>query len=143
MTNVALRFPLEDAVGYQIRRAASRIMADLGRLLGPADLTVVEATVLILINSNPDVSQSAVGREIGMKSANLAPIMAKLAGRGLVERTWFDGRSLTLRTNAVGAAAADDALKLIEGYEAEITSSIAPALLAPTAGILKKLAQKR
>lgn len=110
--------PLENRLGYQLRRASAVMMADLGRLLAPLDLTPAEATILILIGANPGCSQSGVGRSLGINRANMVPLIAALLKQGMVEKAPLDGRSQALTLTSAGRAKVEAAQRIIDKHEA-------------------------
>src|ERR1700753_2223817 len=88
--------PLAELLGYHLRRLSVRVMTDLGRSLAPLDLNPADASGLLMIDANPGITQSEVGKAIGVLRANMAPLVADLVSRGLVEREPVDGRSNAL-----------------------------------------------
>lgn len=109
----ALVNPLEAHVGYQLRRASVLAMADLDTRLAPTGLRPTEVSVLLVIRANRGCQQGAVGELLGIKPANMVPLIAGLVKQGLVERARADGRSHALSLTALGrarAAAVDDLL---------------------------------
>ena len=103
-TKPAINNPLEHLLGYHLRRASVAMMADLSRRLVDLGLTLTEISVLQLIEANPLITQSEIGRAISIKRANIAPIAAGLLARDLVEREAMDGRSQGLMLTGTGAA---------------------------------------
>ncbi|WP_019530221.1 MarR family winged helix-turn-helix transcriptional regulator [Dasania marina] len=93
--SVELVDPLENLLGYQLRRASILIMKDLHEALSSVELSPAEASVLLVIKANPKVKLIEVGRCLAIKRANMTPIVAQLEQRGLVERT-VDGRAHAL-----------------------------------------------
>lgn len=94
--------PLDDHIGYQLRRASNHVMGVLAEHLATVDLTVVETSILILIDRNPGIFQSDIGRMLGMKRANVAPLAAALERRKLLRRTSPEGRLVGLSTTQNG-----------------------------------------
>jgi DNA-binding MarR family transcriptional regulator len=94
--------PLEGYLGYQLRRAANFMQADLVRRSADLGLTIVEMSTLLVIEANPGVTQSEIGRLIAIKRANMVPLAAGLIERGLILASPVDGSSLGLRLTAVG-----------------------------------------
>lgn len=125
MTASASPLPLENSLGYWLRRASVRMMGDLGKLLSDLDLTVVEATLLVLVDTSPGVAQSELGRELGIKSANMAPLTARLIARDLLSRSWLDGRSQALTCTKAGSTLASKASRRMRDYE-DIQASLIP-----------------
>ena len=92
----ARKDPLESLLGYHIRRLSVLVMADLSDALAPHQLSPADASILLSIGARPGVTQSAVGRSLGILRANMAPLVGALATRGLIARTRVDGRSQAL-----------------------------------------------
>ena len=97
-----LASPLDTLLGYRLRRASMAMMADLVSALRAFDLSVGEASLLILIGANPGCRQSDVGRALEIKRANLTPLLGRMKARGLVSDTPIDGRSLSLALTSAG-----------------------------------------
>lgn len=73
-------------VGYKLRRAAGRMMADLRATLAPHGMRPVLYAILELVHSEPGMIQMVVGTELGIQRANLVPLITELETRGLIER---------------------------------------------------------
>ena len=108
--SAALSSPLDDLLGYRLRRASMATMADILAVLRPMGLSAGEASFLILVGANPGCRQSDVGRALEIKRANLTPLVARMKGRGLVEDAPIDGRSRSLTLSDEGQALHDKAL---------------------------------
>ena len=108
-----LASPLDDLLGYRLRRASMATMADTLAVLRPMGLSVGEASFLILVGANPGCRQSDVGRALEIKRANLTPLVARMKGRGLVEDAPIDGRSRSLTLTKEGKALHDKALSRV------------------------------
>jgi DNA-binding MarR family transcriptional regulator len=85
--------PLENFLGYQLRRSSLVMMDSLTSELSELLLKPSTASVLLLIASNPGISQSQIGQILAIERANMAPMTAKLVNQGLLERAFADGRS--------------------------------------------------
>ncbi len=105
-----LASPLDTLLGYRLRRASMAMMADLISALRAFDLSVGEASLLILIGANPGCPQSDVGRALEIKRANLTPLLGRMKARGLVSDAPIDGRSLALTLTPAGMALQQDVL---------------------------------
>jgi DNA-binding MarR family transcriptional regulator len=110
--------PLENQLGYQLRRASAQMLGDLTRHLDDLDLKPSDAATLMLIATNPGITLSAVGRELGIHRANMTPIAAMLTGRHLIERSRADGRSQGLAVTGAGAALFNEINARIAAHEA-------------------------
>lgn len=118
--------PLDGYLGYQLRRASAIFMADLANSLAPFALRPTEASALMVIGANPDSTQSDVGRLLGIQRANMAPLIAGLAGRHLIERDAIDGRSQALRLSAAGHETTTAIRAAIEAHEARFLTQLTP-----------------
>jgi DNA-binding MarR family transcriptional regulator len=119
--------PLDDFLGYRMRRASMVMMADLLAALRPLGLSAGEASFLILIGDNPGCRQSDVGRTLDIKRANLTPLVARMKARGLVIDAPIDGRSRSLTLTAEGSAARDDALECVAASNRKFAKRMALA----------------
>jgi DNA-binding MarR family transcriptional regulator len=92
----ALKDPLEDFLGYQLRRAAFATLSPLVDSFAELGASSTEAIVIRFVRANPGCTQAEIGRAIGVKRTNLVPIVGGLMLKGLLERTAADGRSHSL-----------------------------------------------
>ncbi|MES2158019.1 MAG: MarR family winged helix-turn-helix transcriptional regulator [Pseudomonadota bacterium] len=122
MTDIAaasgLNDPISPRLGYLLRRASSAMMGDLGAELAQVALRPVEATILILVGANPDCIQSDVGRMLGIKRANMVPLIAGLVAKGFLTKSPVDGRSLALSLTDAGDAMRAQVDALMSAHEA-------------------------
>lgn len=115
-----LASPLDDLLGYRLRRASMVLMGDLVSILRPFDLSVGEASLLILVGANPGCRQSDVGRALEIKRPNLTPLIGRMKARGLIADAPIDGRSLSLTLTAKGAALQSEILPRIDASDAKM-----------------------
>lgn len=93
----------------------------------------------MLIASNPGVTQSALCRTLGMKRANMTPLIAKLEGRGVVSKYPVDRRSHGLELTKAGKALHLSAGKIIHSYEGELIARVPDVLRSSVIPILTAL----
>ena len=94
--------PLEKLLGYHLRRASAAMLSQLGEGFSELDLKVTETSVLVMVEANPGMKQSDIGRALGIKSANMAPLVAVLNDRGFINKKPLDGRSQGLHLSEEG-----------------------------------------
>ena len=94
--------PLIRVPGYSLRRAANATGAELSARLAPLGLRQSVVSVLMLIGANPGVTASAIGRQLDIQRANMAPLLKRLEDAGLIKRLPLDGKSLGLDLTAEG-----------------------------------------
>ncbi|HEV7137306.1 MAG TPA: MarR family winged helix-turn-helix transcriptional regulator [Steroidobacteraceae bacterium] len=129
--------PVKDLPGYTLRRVSAAFMAKLAARLSRLELRPAESTVLLVIAANPGVTQSEVGRLLGIASANMAPLVARLADRDLIVREAVDGRSHGLTLAEAGRRITQKARAVVDDLESELLARIPPP---ERAGFLKVLA---
>ena len=119
MDDPLIRFP-----GYALRRAANATAAELSARLAALDLRQSDASMLMLVASNPGATSSALGRALGIERANMVPLLKRLEEAGLIEREAIDGKSQGLRLTPAGLRRLSEARKIIEAFEAELLARV-------------------
>jgi DNA-binding MarR family transcriptional regulator len=119
-----MRDPLPDFPGYSLRRAANATAAELSARLAEMDLRQVDASLLILIGENPDVTASALGRQLDIQRANMVPLLKRLEDAGLIDRKPLDGKSQGLVLTNEGVEKCRQAQAIIENFEAEMLERV-------------------
>ncbi len=118
------RDPLAILPGYTLRRAANAMMAELGALLAEVDLRVSEASILLLIDGRETMTSAQIGAALDIRSANMAPLIAKLVGRDLVARVPLDGKSMAVILTEAGRALLDDVRRITQTFERDLLQRI-------------------
>jgi DNA-binding MarR family transcriptional regulator len=132
--------PVADRLGYQLRRVSVAMMADLSAKLVPLGLRPAEATILLLVGANPGCQQGEIGEALGIKRANMVPLIARLVDAGLVVRARADGRSHAISLTSRGVTKVAAINKVLDRQEAQFQSSLDAKSLA---SLLKALATLR
>ena len=110
---------LESLVGYRLRRASNAVMADFMAEVGALGLRPALFAMLAVARENPGINQSALGRALGIQRANLVPLIAELAGRGLIERrpAQRDRRAVAIHLTEGGEALLAEAERRVRPHE--------------------------
>lgn len=116
--------PLANSPGYSLRRASNAMMAELAQRLAEFDLRTTEASVLMVIADNPELTASAVGRLLDIQRANMVPLLKRLEDAGLIERTPIDGKSQGLSLTDAGRETLRKARQAIETFEADLIARV-------------------
>ncbi len=119
-----MRDPLPDFPGYSLRRAANATAAELSSRLAELELRQVDASLLILIGENPDVTASALGRQLDIQRANMVPLLKRLEDAGLIDRKPLDGKSQGLVLTSAGEEKCKQAQAIIEAFETEMLQRV-------------------
>jgi DNA-binding MarR family transcriptional regulator len=138
-----LTTPMQGLLGYQLRRAWLAMGADLGKRLEDLSLTGMSLSVLLMIEANPGVSQSELARHMDVKRANMTPITAQFADRGLIERKATDGRSHGLLLTSAGRDLARLAWECVAANERRFLSRLSESEQAEARRILIALRQQQ
>jgi len=96
--------PIEDLIGYALRRAQGVVYADLNGALARVSLRPLQFTLLLMVAENPGASQSGVCEALGIQKANCVPTMSELERRGYIIRrkSSADARSYQLHITHKG-----------------------------------------
>jgi DNA-binding MarR family transcriptional regulator len=116
--------PLAKLPGYSLRRASVAMLEELTARLSAVDLRFTEASVLLMIDANPGVIQAELGRAMGIQRANMVPLIARLADRGLLDRVRLDGRSHGLSLSGLGVILIPKVHAIIQAHEAALLEKI-------------------
>lgn len=108
---------LETLMGYQLRRASIAMSLDLRARLKPFGVTPTLACILILINSNNNLTQSALSKILAIKRANMVAAINTLETKGYVFREAIDGRSQKLLLTDSGNEIVEGILKATDDNE--------------------------
>ncbi|QGP81094.1 MarR family winged helix-turn-helix transcriptional regulator [Sphingobium sp. CAP-1] len=139
---VGLHDPVASHLGYMLRRASAVVMAGLGAGLAGIGLRPVEGTILTLVGANPGCIQSDLGRMLGIKRANMVPLIAGLAGKGLLTKSPVDGRSLALFLTATGEAARAQVDAIMAAHEARFDRLLVGQDLTVLRNALRRITQE-
>jgi DNA-binding MarR family transcriptional regulator len=116
--------PLPALPGYALRRAANATAAELAARLGPLGLRQSDVSVLMLIDANPGVTASALGRQLDIQRANMVPLLNRLEDAGLIARAPIDGKSFGLDLTAPGREQLAEARAVVDAFEAELIARV-------------------
>jgi DNA-binding MarR family transcriptional regulator len=134
---------LTGLVGYALRRAQFAVFRDFGRAMAaqPVPLSPGEFGILVLIERNPDLSQTALARAIGVDRSTLVPILDRLEQHGLVARKPAprDRRRHALALGRRGARLMADYVAAVRRHEKRIQRGLSPREAAQLLRLLDRL----
>ena len=133
--------PLEKLLGYHLRRASAAMLTQLGEGFSELDLKFTETSVLVMVEANPGMKQSDIGRALGIKSANMAPLVAVLNDRGYINKKPLDGRSQGLHLSDSGKKIVRKIWELIEINEKWLLRNLDEDTFEPLKDTLEKIWQ--
>jgi len=123
----AVKFgPLTEYLGYALRRAQMSAVAEFLEAFKEVDLRPTQLAVLILIDENPGVRQTAVCEALGIQKANFVPLLNELERRGLALRksVLADRRSSALHLTPLGNTLLQRARAIHDAYESRFIARL-------------------
>jgi DNA-binding MarR family transcriptional regulator len=138
-SSLAGREPFDSLIGYHLRRLSVLAMQDFTKALAPLMLKPADASILFTLAAHSGSTQSGMGRFLGIRRANMAPLIGALLDRGLIERTAVDGRSQSLRLSAAGRALQRQAWKAAALHEEQLFGALSVEARAALIDLLRGL----
>ena len=140
-SDAAAEYRLEEQVGYWLRRAYQRHMAIFAAVMGDLDLTSVQFAALVKLRDMKAVTQTELGRLIGMDKATISGMVSRLQRRGLLQfrPDPLDRRSRIIALTAEGEALLAQALLRIDQVSEDTLAPISAAERAALRETLRKL----
>jgi DNA-binding MarR family transcriptional regulator len=134
-------YRLEDQVGYWLRRAYQRHMAIFAAIMSDLDLTSVQFAALVKLRDMKAVTQTELGRLIGIDRATISGVVSRLQKRGLLQFRLdpLDRRSRIVALTAAGEALLDQALQRTQQVGEDTLAPIGEAERAALRETLRKL----
>jgi DNA-binding MarR family transcriptional regulator len=135
--------PLDQRIGYLLRRAQIAVFKDFFAAFESHDLRPGQYSILTVIESNPGLKQGEVGDALGIKRANFVAMIDELERRKLVRRdpTPGDRRSYALMLTAKGARLMPELHAISERHEQKIVDAIGPEAYRSLSAPLKTIAR--
>ena len=133
---------LPELSGYNLRRAEGAMTQDFMRTLGDeVAITPGQFGVLVLIDANPGLNQTTLGRALGIDRSTVVSVIDKLEARGLVERapSAHDRRSYALGLSAAGVELLGRARPLVRRHEDQLASALSDEERARLIDLLRRL----
>jgi DNA-binding MarR family transcriptional regulator len=132
---------LPDLVGYHLRCAHVAVFQHFSRSVAQADISPPQLGTLLLIETNPGMSQSAVAEALRFDRSTLVQIVDRLEERGLVKResSTRDRRSHALALTPAGAKLLVRLKEMLRAHESEIGAGLDAAERATLIRLLARL----
>jgi DNA-binding MarR family transcriptional regulator len=132
---------LPDLIGFNLRCAQLALFQHFGATVGQEGISVPQFGTLLLIEANPDISQSAIAQALRFDRSTLVQIIDRLEDRGLVERhvSPTDRRSHALRITDAGAGMLTELKEQAIAHEDDVAAELSPDERARLIELLRKL----
>ncbi len=133
--------PLEDILGYYLRRAQSANFRHFDKHLSNRNISPGQFGLLCKIDNNPGISQTALARADGIERSTLGEIIDRFEARKLVERRRHptDRRVYALHLTKKGGKFLSQVTPELLASEAELTRNLSQKEFKTLMTLLKKL----
>lgn len=134
--------PMEERVGYELKRAQQALRAAMDGALERHELTAPQYAALAILEGAAGISSAELARRCFVTPQTMSAIVAGLQRRGLVGRRPHaqHGRILRTQLTAAGAALLARAHDDVRAVEARMTSSMSDAERHGLADLLRRCA---
>jgi DNA-binding MarR family transcriptional regulator len=132
---------LTGLLGFHVRLAQTAMYRDYAATLKELDLTQKLGAVLMLLKSNPGVSQIALANTLGVDRATMMALIDRLEERDFVvrRRSASDRRRQELSLTAKGRTVLEAANQAIAAHERGFTARFSAAELAALIDALARI----
>lgn len=136
--------PLDQFIGYNLKRAYVIVQADFRQALGEDGLAPRVFSALNLVVQYPNMTQSALAKLLGIERSGLVAIIDELEGRGYLERTRVPGdrRVHALAATTEGQAANKALQTSVKDHENRLLSHMSADEKETLITLLKKIRKK-
>jgi len=120
---------LGGVLGYHISQAVVTTLGLFARHVGePQDLRPVEFSLLLLLQSNEQVTPKQLAQTLALSAPNLTILLDRLQERGVIERVRSDSdrRSQNVLLTAAGAELAQRCVELCATMEQDLDDCLTP-----------------
>jgi len=132
---------LPSLIGYQLRLAQIAIFRDFAATFGDVDVTPGLFGVLVIIASNPGMTQNALARAAHLDRSTVVTVIDNLEKRNLVERRAAipDRRANALMLTASGTRLLKRLKALVAEHEARLRCNLSTKDQATLVGLLQRI----
>jgi DNA-binding MarR family transcriptional regulator len=132
--------PLDQYLGYALRRAQLAVFQDFIEALAELDLRPAQFSVLAVIDANPGLLQSEACAALGIQKANFVPLLDALQRRGLLRRVARNGRANGLHLTDQGRQLLVRARRLVDRHERRVSGVLSAPERKRLLAALKRIA---
>ena len=140
-TNLVNLGKLSDLLGFHLRIAQLVVFKHFEETIDASRISPGVFGILEIIGNNPGLVQSRLAEALHLDRSSLVPVLNKLETRKLVERRHneYDRRSNGLWLTDKGEQLRQEAGKLVDEHEAQITEYLSAAQRTRLMQLLQKI----
>lgn len=133
---------LDTLIGYHLRRAQVALFQHFARSVGRAGVTPGQLGAIAMIDANPGLSQTSLGRALGIDRSTMVAVIDGLERRGLVAREASpnDRRSHALRLSGKGMELLGRLEDAVRAHESDWAGKLSAAERRQLIELLRRLA---
>ena len=133
---------LETLLGYQLRRAQLVAFQSFAETMGGFGLSPGQLGVLCLVEANPGLNQTALGRAHGVERSSVVAVLDRLEKRDLLRRTKPDRRSHALYLTDAGRQLLAELCPALEAHERQIAAGLSDEERAQLMHLLRRVGER-
>ena len=120
--------PVDDAVGYVLKKAATALRSAMDTALRPLDLTVPQYACLEVLAQRPGLSGSELARALFVTRQSMHLVLQGLQRRGLLNRSEVaeHGKALPVELTPAGRERLLVASRAVRAVEARMLAPLTP-----------------
>jgi DNA-binding MarR family transcriptional regulator len=99
-----MKHPLDPLLGFHLVRTATLALRAVNRAYGDLGIRHPDAAVMMAIETNPGITQSAIGRMLNIQRSNMVPLVTRLSERGWIAREPGSGKTIRIFLSPQGEA---------------------------------------
>jgi DNA-binding MarR family transcriptional regulator len=131
---------LDNLIGYAVRRAQLSIYEDFAASLAEEEITPQRFSSLVIIDSNPGISQTRLSEVMGIARSGVVSIIDRFEKTGFVERKASgDRRSYHLHLTKLGQRHLQRYKKAVQQHDDRISQGLSEAQKKQLRALLRKL----
>lgn len=133
---------LPELVGYELRRAHTRLFQHFASHVGGDGITPGLFGVLVLVEANPGLNQSRLSEALGIDRSTVVGVIDRLQQRDLVRRapSATDRRAYALELTEAGRDSLARLKREVRDHETAIADKLTPDERAQLVALLRRLA---
>jgi DNA-binding MarR family transcriptional regulator len=97
-----MRHPLDPMLGFHLVRTANLALRAVNAAYGDLGIRHPDAATLMVIEANPGITQSGIGKMLKIQRSNVSPMVSRLVDRGWLERRPGKGKTIGMFLTDLG-----------------------------------------
>lgn len=97
-----MKHPLDTMLGFHLVRTANLALRAVNAAYGDLGIRHPDGAVLLVIEANPGITQSSIGKMLNIQRSNIAPMVSRLVERGWLDRRPGKGKTIGMFLTETG-----------------------------------------